>query len=531
MISRRSITLAILVLLPLLIYLALGAYALWQTGLFAWTFWILPAFWLITWLVAVFWPVQKPTIETDLPEPPHFTPRDAQALTIVRSYQERVNVLTPQQLTNPEFYLHQALQLSREISLHYHPKATDPVDSLTVPEVLAAARLAIDDMERWMLSSVPGSKMVTIKQWKWLQHAPKWIKRAQDVTWLASIFVNPANVLKYMTSEITLKPVTDGLQSEVLAAIYLRFIRQTGFYLVEMNSGRLRGGADLYRQTFGSPDHQVPSIDPELRSMLKSESVTVAVIGQVKAGKSSLINTLIGQRVAKSDVLPETRAVARYQMGIPESDVTLTLLDTPGYAESGATAEQIREVRQATRDADILLLVMAANSPARAADQTMLDELQKWRLAHPELRPAPIVICLTHIDLLSPVMEWSPPYDWRKPASKKAQSIADAVEYVRSLFANLADDVIPVCTDVQRGRSSQVIEELLPVVVSLLPEGKMAALLRAYHEYLGTSRFRTILQQLKSSGKMLIQTWLDERLSRVFSGPQGDKEKQKQSDK
>lgn len=38
MLSRRTITLTVLMLLPLAVYLGLGAYALWQTGLFAWTF-------------------------------------------------------------------------------------------------------------------------------------------------------------------------------------------------------------------------------------------------------------------------------------------------------------------------------------------------------------------------------------------------------------------------------------------------------------------------------------------------------------
>ncbi|HWL08845.1 MAG TPA: GTPase, partial [Planctomicrobium sp.] len=410
MFSRRNITLAILIVLPLLTYLGLGAYALWQTGWFAWTFWILPVFWLITWLVATLWPASNSTtIKEELPEPGHFTPRDTQAMEIVRRYQEQINALTPKDLTNPEFYLTQTLQLSREIATHYHPKANDPIDSLTVPEVLAAARLAIDDMERWMLESVPGSRMVTIRQWKWLQHAPRWIKRAQDITWLASIFVNPANVLKYVTSSMTLRPVTEELQTEFLVAVYLRYIRQVGFYLVEMNSGRLNGGADVYRQNFGSPEQQNSASAQTTQSRLKPESVTVAIIGQVKAGKSSLVNTLIGEQVAKSDVLPETRQVTRYRLEVPNTDVFLTLLDTPGYADAGATAEQIREVKQAARDADILLLVMAANTPARAVDRAVMDELQKWRNSHPELRPAPIVICLTHIDLLSPMMEWKPP--------------------------------------------------------------------------------------------------------------------------
>jgi len=512
MLSRRTLTLAILFLTPLLVYLGLGAYALWQTGWFAWTFWIIPGCWLITWIVATVWRTTPPSVEEDLPEPRHFTPRDEQAMAIVRQYQEQVNSLGVAQLTDPMFYFEQSLKLSGEIARHYHPTATDPVDSLAVTEVLAAARLALDDMERWMLEAVPGSRLVTIRQWKWLQHAPRWVKRAQDVTWLASIFVNPANILKYATSAATLGPVTQELQTEFLAAIYLRFIRQTGFYLVEMNSGRLKGGADLYRTAFGTPEQQAFSPGALNQPRLKPESVTVALIGQVKAGKSSLVNALIGQEVARSDVLPETQHVSRYRLVLPEEAGELTLLDTPGYADAGATRDQIQEVKQAARDADVLLLVMAANSPARSADRAVMDELQRWDADHPEFRPAPVIICLTHIDLLSPMMEWSPPYDWRNPTSKKARSLHDAVEHVKTLFQDVTSAVVPVCTDVKRGRAAQIVEELVPALLEELPDGKTAALLKAYHRKLSQDRLKTVFQQLRKTGTMLLQNWLDERL-------------------
>ncbi|WP_315851242.1 GTPase family protein [Planctomicrobium piriforme] len=512
MFSRRTVTLSILILLPLLAYLGLGAYALWQTGLFAWTFWIVPVFWLITWIVAVAWPPERRQIQIDQPHPEHFTPRDEEAMAIVRRYQEQIDVLSPLQLTDPQFYFQQTLHLSRDIAAFYHPHANDPISSLTVPEVLAATRLAVDDMERWMLDSVPGSRLVTIRQWQWLQHAPKWAKRLQNTAWAVSVLVNPVNVLKYFTSEVTVGPVSQELQTEFLAAVYLRFVRQVGFYLVEMNSGRLRGGADLYRRTFGSPEQQ--AYTPQAaRPSLEPEPVTVALIGQVKAGKSSLVNALVGERVAKSDVLPETRQVNRYRLTVPETDVVLTLLDTPGYADAGATKQQLDEVKQAARESDMLLLVLDAHSPARSADRAVMDELQKWRTAHPELRPGPIVICLTHIDLLSPMMEWSPPYDWRNPRSRKERSIHDAVEHVRGLFSDVSSEVVPVCSDIERGRTARIIEELLPALLGVLTEGQMAAVLRTYHRELDRGRFQTLLSQLQSSGKFLLQMWLEERLA------------------
>lgn len=515
MFSARTIVLSILISLPVLIYLVLGGYALWQNGMFTYTFWLLPGFWLVTWVLSLLWKPAQPQLKFSPKPGEHFTPRDESAMQIVRSYQEKIDTLTPEQLVDPQFYFQQAQLLAQDLSRHYHPKAKDPVDSLTVPEVLAAARLVVDDMERWMLEAVPGSQMVTIRQWKWLQHAPKWVKRIQNTSWAVGVLLNPANVLKYMTSQLTLGPVTQELQTEFLAAVYLRFIRQLGFYLIEMNSGRLRGGADKYRQTFGTllEDDEVPAAATPSSPKIEPESVTVAIIGQVKAGKSSIVNALLGSVQAQSDVLPATSTITRYQYQLPDSETTLTLLDTPGYADAGATKAQLAEVQVAVRNADVLLLVMAANSPARQADRLLMDQLKQWYASHPTLKPAPVVICMTHIDLLSPVMEWNPPYNWETPTTRKEESIAAAVEHVRELFADVTRIVVPVCSDVARGRADSVLEDLLPALNQVLKEGQMAALLRAYHAHLGKDRFKRIARQISRGGKELLKMWIEERLT------------------
>ena len=58
---------------------------------------------------------------------------------------------------------------------------------------------------------------------------------------------------------------------------------------------------------------------------------------------------------------------------------------------------------------------------ARQADAAMLQGLRAWYTGRPDLRMPPILGVLTHIDLLSPAMEWSPPYNWREPARPKDQ--------------------------------------------------------------------------------------------------------------
>jgi uncharacterized protein len=364
-----------------------------------------------------------------------------------------------------------------------------------------------------MLESVPGAHLLTIRHWQMLQSAPDWLERLSETAWVASMLFNPVNVARYLASKATWDPVAQQLQSEVLAVVYLRFMRQVGFYLVEMNSGRLRGGADAYRAAFGPPPEAVPARgDGPSTAPFPAPPVTIALVGQVSSGKSSLINLLTGRADAAVDVLPETRQVERHQWTMGEPPVTLTLLDTPGYGEGGASGEQIGEIQQALQESNAALLVMDAHSPAREADRRTLEQLQAWYGQNPRLKPPAVVGVLTHVDLLPPPLEWSPPYDWQTPQGPKARSLHDAVAYVRELFGDSLSGVIPICSHDDPQRTWGVSDQLLPVLVEKLDDAHSVALLRAYEKQLDTGRWKRLLKQATRSGRQLLQAWIDERL-------------------
>ena len=512
MISKRSVIIGILFSLPVLVYVGFGAYALWETGLFRWTWWIIPGCWVVTFAVASLW--KPPRTQPDIGElPQHWTPQDKAATEIVVRFQQGVDQLSPDELTDLQLYFQKSQELAHDLAEHYHPNSKDPFSSLTVLEVLAAIRLAVEDFEEWFQASVPGSHLVTIEQWKLLGKAPKWAKRASDAGWLASMVINPLNVAKFFSSKLTLKPIVDELRGELLAAVYLRFIRQVGFYLIEMNSGRLRRGAERYRETFGQLTGETlnPS-STQSSSEVKSKSVTVAIVGQVKSGKSSLVNALIGKREAVTDVLPSTTTISRHNFSIPGTEETITLLDTPGYGDAGATKTELKELHRAIQEADVILLVSDAHAPGKAADVALLQELKTQAQSHPELKPAPVILCLTHIDLLSPMMEWDPPYNWETPTHPKEKSIHDAIQAMRELFGEDVSEVIGVCSDVDRNRTLNIEEGLIPVLANSLESGKAVALLKTYERNLDHDRFKALLNQLKTSGKTLLNVWIEERL-------------------
>lgn len=508
-VTARIAVLAGLTLIPILLYVGFGTWAVWQTGLLVWLWWILPVCWLLTWIIAKLWKPRK-GIESTAPTGQHWTPRDQAAAEIVLLYQNQVDALSPKELTEVRFYLSQLEKLSAELAKHYHPSAADPFSSLTIPELAAVVRLVADDLEELALDMVPGSRLLTVRQWKSLGHAPKWVTGIRNSVWLGSILINPLNLARYGASRATIDRVSSGIQSELLQTFYLRFIRQSGFYLIEMNSGRLRGGADAYRAAF---DQQRAT--RSLSNLPEPTSLTIGLVGQVSSGKSSLINALVGESAAAVDILPQTRKVQRLRLKLQGTNhPEITLLDTPGYDEAGAPRQQLAEIETALAESDIVLLVLDAHSPARSADAATMKQIAARFTKHVRLKPPPVIAVLTHIDQLSPVMEWSPPYDIDHPQSTKEKNIVGAIEYTKQQLGDAVVNVVPVCTAADPDRRWGITDNLLPAILEQLDEGQSVAALEAFESALNRGRFRTLMQQVATAGKQAAAMWLQERLDR-----------------
>src|SRR5436305_5415675 len=117
----------------------------------------------------------------------------------------------------------------------------------------------------------------------------------------------------------------------------------------------------------------------------------------------------------------------RYRLAPEGIPAEMVLLDTVGYGHEGPKADQVEATRQAARQSDLLLLVLHARNPGRRADVDMLRALREWFAGQPDLKMPGVLAVLTHVDLLSPSLEWAPPYDWQHPRRPKEQSIHDAL--------------------------------------------------------------------------------------------------------
>ncbi|WP_321367804.1 tRNA uridine-5-carboxymethylaminomethyl(34) synthesis GTPase MnmE [uncultured Desulfuromusa sp.] len=105
-----------------------------------------------------------------------------------------------------------------------------------------------------------------------------------------------------------------------------------------------------------------------------SEGASILLVGQPNAGKSSLLNALLGEdRAIVTDIPGTTRDFL--EEGITIDGVPVSLVDTAGLRESRdlVEAEGIRRTEQKLALADLVLLVVDSSRPADDLDYSALD--------------------------------------------------------------------------------------------------------------------------------------------------------------
>ena len=122
------------------------------------------------------------------------------------------------------------------------------------------------------------------------------------------------------------------------------------------------------------------------------EPLLFVVVGEVKAGKSSLLNALFGQEFAKVDVLPATDRVYIFRHGAEEKSVEVSpqlterylpisflqdfnVVDTPGTNTMVPEHQTITE--SFVPRADIVLFVFSVTNPWSQSGWQLLDLVQK----------------------------------------------------------------------------------------------------------------------------------------------------------
>ncbi len=521
----RIVVVVALLTVPILGWAAVGSYYLWTKGWAFYVWWPLMGLMALGYLLAWYWQRKKQLLRPpDFEVPPFWTERDRQAYKIVEAKAKAGEEVQPEQLSEINFYLQTAQELAKELAAFYHPGATDPVDNLTVPEVLAVAELAAHDLGELVDQHLPGGHLLTIRDWKRARTIPDWYRVGSNIWWAVSAFMNPLQTaMRYAASQVGISTPFKMLQQNLFVWFYAAFIQRVGNYLIDLNSGRLRVGASRYRELLERlqqeqqrspavlekqaagpfPADRRGGVDP----VDQVKQVTITLVGQVKAGKSSLVNALLGEERARTGVVPTTEGIDRYELLTPGIPTKLVLQDTVGYAHSGPRADQVKRTAEAMTQSDLVFLVLHARNPGRQADVDMMARLKQWFAERPEVKAPPVIAVLSHIDLLSPAMEWSPPYDWVAGRRPKEVNVREAAATVREQLGDYLVSVVPVCAS--PGRVYGVDEALLPAVANWLDEVRGVALLRVLKAEADRDRMRRVFHQMLAAGKLAARGLLE----------------------
>ena len=119
------------------------------------------------------------------------------------------------------------------------------------------------------------------------------------------------------------------------------------------------------------------TVEPQKKSF---RSGFVAVVGRPNAGKSTLVNRLVGQKVAIVASKPQTTR-NRIQGIVTKPEGQIIFIDTPGLheAESALGRQMMQEVAAAVEGIDVLLLMVDASRMHAHADELLLEKAKRFR--------------------------------------------------------------------------------------------------------------------------------------------------------
>ena len=118
----------------------------------------------------------------------------------------------------------------------------------------------------------------------------------------------------------------------------------------------------------------------------------VAVLGAPNAGKSTLVNALVGQKVAI--VSPKAQTTRARLMGLSiEGDAQILLVDTPGIFDPQRRLDRamVSAAWGGTEGADLIALVIDAKAKFNSKTRTLVDQIAA--------RPEPKIVILNKVDV------------------------------------------------------------------------------------------------------------------------------------
>lgn len=501
--TRFSVLLGVLLLLPWLALMALGGRWLWEQGWLIYGAGVLTAsILLLTSLIR--WRVSraKSLVIDPLPTSPNPNwPDTAQPAwlaieQLANAWSTRTDLFTNQNLL---------LKLSNEVLItvakQFHADSKHPIMEFPLPYLLKLIVLVCEDIQHEVLDKIPGSHAVSVgdllryKQW---YDTLANVKQAVDVGY--ALFNWPSAALSKIRNSLLGKGinlVTDELRQRLVNA----YIHKLGYYAIQLYSGQLTletiSPIDTLTQYTQQDKNQVE------RNAQSLEPLRILILGQVSAGKSSLINALFGEVKSAEGLLPTTPEITPYVLerdGLQQA----IILDSPGYG--GLKHHDVPlALKREWAKVDVILMVCNAAQAARQADTQQLDDIRRYFQVERKNQVLPVILAVaTQIDRLRPVREWQPPYNIQDPIRPKAQSIRQACAAIAVDLHLSLEHVVPVCMAPEQSLYN-IEEGLIPLIHEQLNEAQRVRYLRCLRHQQELSYWKHWKQQAIQAGQLVFK--------------------------
>ena len=170
----------------------------------------------------------------------------------------------------------------------------------------------------------------------------------------------------------------------------------------------------------------------------KIKSGFVAIVGRPNAGKSTLVNALVGQKV--SIVSPKAQTTRNNIIGIVNSnDYQIVLVDTPGQNTSKSHLDDYmqKSIKGAVSGVDVIVVALDSTKNSLEQEKVLVNKYLDLGI--------PVVIAITKIDLLG---------------NEKLFKILSSFNDIQKI-----DDIVPISSVKNKN-----MDELIKVILKYLPE-------------------------------------------------------------
>jgi GTP-binding protein Era len=165
----------------------------------------------------------------------------------------------------------------------------------------------------------------------------------------------------------------------------------------------------------------------------------VAILGRPNVGKSTLLNALVGSKIAIVTAKPQTTRDA-IQGIVTRPEGQIVMVDSPGVHEASQELgrRMMREVRRATSGCHLVLLLADAESGIRPDDRAALEIVKSVE--------TPALLVLNKIDLLRPkgallplIEQWRQLHEFQEVVPISAQKGKNLDLLLKLVFDHLPD--------------------------------------------------------------------------------------------